>query len=102
MTRLEAEPTAFRWIFHREDANVSIRLLELAHSSDDDSAGSEIWSTRQSVDVVARAVVRCFDGVVTEYGESAYRSKWGGHFPRTELETLRAAWRAYRWGMGIQ
>ncbi|WP_405763979.1 hypothetical protein OG539_01630 [Actinacidiphila glaucinigra] len=94
--QFEAEPTAFRWIFYREDTNVWIRLLELARGSDHDNSGTEIWSTQQNIDVVARAVIRCFDEVVREYGESAYRGKWGEHFPRTELEALRTAWREHR------
>ncbi|MFD5701309.1 hypothetical protein [Streptomyces lasiicapitis] len=94
--QFEAEPTAFRWIFYREGTNVWIRLLELAHGSDHDNTGTEIWSTQQNMDVVARAVIRCFDEVAKEYGESAYRGKWGEHFPRTELEALRTAWREHR------
>lgn len=42
--------------------------------------GTEIWSTQQNIDV----------------GGSAYRGKWGEHFPRTELEALRTAWREHR------
>ncbi|WP_186001461.1 hypothetical protein [Streptomyces sp. IB201691-2A2] len=94
--QFEAEPTAFRWIFYREGTDVWIRLLELARGSDHDNAGTEIWSTQQHIDVVARAVIRCFDEVVSKYGESAYRGKWGEHFPRTELEVLRTAWRDHR------
>ena len=94
--QFESEPTAFRWIFYREGTHVWIRLLELARGSDHDNTGTEIWSTQQNIDVVARAVIRCFDEVVREYGESAYRGKWGEHFPRTELEALRTAWRDHR------
>ncbi|MFD7626340.1 hypothetical protein ACFV7Q_09865 [Streptomyces sp. NPDC059851] len=94
--QFEAEPTAFRWIFYREGTNVWIRLLELANGRDHDNTVTEIWSTQQNIDVVARAVIRCFDEVVREYGESAYRGKWGEHFPRTELEALRTAWREHR------
>lgn len=94
--QFEAEPTAFRWIFYREGTSVSIRLLELAHGDDHDNAGTEIWSTRQDIDVLARAVIRCFDEVVRKYGESAYRGKWREDFPRAELEALRTAWREYR------
>ncbi|QES52043.1 hypothetical protein DEJ50_32870 [Streptomyces venezuelae] len=93
--QFEAEPTAFRWIFCREGIDVWIRVLELAHGSDHDNKGTEIWSAQQNIDVVARAVIRCFDEVVREYGESAYRGKWGEHFPRTELEALRTAWREH-------
>jgi hypothetical protein len=39
-------------------------------------------------------VIRCFDQVAEAYGESAYRGKWGEHFPRAELEALRRLWRA--------
>ncbi|MEV7394311.1 MULTISPECIES: hypothetical protein [unclassified Streptomyces] len=95
-TQFEAEPTAFRWIFYREGTNVWIRLLELAHGSAHDNTGSEIWSTQQDIGDVARAVMRCFDEVLREYGESAYRGKRGEHFPRTELEALRSAWRERR------
>jgi hypothetical protein len=96
--QFEAEPTAFRWIFYHDGTNVWIRLLELADGSDHDNKGTEIWSTQQNIDVVARAVIRCFDEVVSKYGESAYRGKWGEHFPRTELEALRTAWRERRGG----
>lgn len=96
--QFEAEPTAFRWIFYREGTNVWIRLLELTRGTDHDNTGTEIWSTQQDTDVVARAVIRCFDEVVREYGESAYRGKWGEHFPRAELEALRTAWREHRGG----
>ncbi|MGY5014200.1 hypothetical protein ACWCY6_40030 [Streptomyces sp. 900105755] len=94
--QFEAEPTAFRWIFYREGTNVWIRLLQLARGSDHDSTGTEIWSTQQNIDAVARAVIRCFDEVAREYGESAYRGKWGEDFPRTELEALRTAWREHQ------
>ncbi|WP_411123813.1 hypothetical protein [Streptomyces sp. x-19] len=93
--QFEAEPTAFRWIFYREGAAVWIRLLKLAHGSDHDNAGTEIWSTLQSIDVVAQAVIRCFDEVARHQGESGYRGKWGEHFPRAELEALRAARREH-------
>lgn len=43
------------------------------------SCGTEIWSSRQDIDVVARTVIRCFDHVVREYGESTHRSIWGEH-----------------------
>ncbi|WP_255954469.1 hypothetical protein [Streptomyces odontomachi] len=92
--QFEAEPTAYRWIFHRQADTVSIRLLELRHGGLHDARGAEIWSSRLPVDALARAVVRCFDEVARTYGESGYRGKWGEHFPRTELESLRRLWRA--------
>ena len=94
--QFEAEPTAFRWIFHRDGSNVWIRLLELPDGRRHDNAGTEIWSSWQTVDTVARAMTRCFDEVARRYGESGYRSRWNEHFPRSELEALRAAWRAGR------
>ncbi|MEU2298043.1 hypothetical protein ACK389_01260 [Streptomyces antibioticus] len=94
--QFEAEPTAFRWIFYRQGTDVWIRLLELPHGNAHDKTGTEIWSTQQDIDIVARAVIRCFDEVVREHGESAYRGKWGEHFPRAELEALRSAWRDHR------
>lgn len=92
--QLEAEPTAFRWIFYREGTDVWVRLLELPDGHKHDNAGTEIWSSWQTIDTVARAMIRCFDEVAHEHGESGYRGKWHEHFPRAELEALRAAWRA--------
>lgn len=94
--QFEAEPTAFRWIFYREGAAAWLRLLELRHGGDHDTAGTELWSGALSVDGLARAVVRCFDEVAMVYGESGYRGKWGEHFPRGELEALRSLWQAHR------
>ncbi|WP_301549315.1 hypothetical protein [Planomonospora parontospora] len=91
--QFEAEPTAFRWIFYRGDTDVWIRLLRLPDGSKHDKAGTEIWSSWQTVDSVAQAVIRCFDQVAHSYGESTYHAKWGHPFPRRELEALRAAWR---------
>ncbi|MCY0954798.1 hypothetical protein [Streptomyces sp. H27-S2] len=92
----EAEPTVFRWILYRAGTDVWIRVLELADGSEHDNAGTEIWSSQQSIGAVVRAVVRCFDEVARKYGESGYRGKWGEHFPRFELEALRDAWHKSR------
>ena len=94
--QFEAEPVAYRWIFHREGYDVWIRLLELSRGRRPDHAGTEIWSSWQTVDSVARAVIRCFDEVAHTYGESGYRGRWNEQFPRSELEALRTAWRASR------
>lgn len=93
-TQFEAEPTAYRWIFYQQDATVWIRVLELSHGGLHDNAGTELWSSWQPTDLLARSVIRCFDQVAHTYGESAYRGKWGEHFPRSELEALRHLWRA--------
>ncbi len=87
--QFEAERAAYRWIFYREAAELWVRLLQLRHGSDHDHRGAEIWSSQLPLDALARAVVRCFDEVARTYVQSGYRSKWGEHFPRTELETLR-------------
>lgn len=91
--QFEAEPTAFRWIFYREGTDVWIRLLELADCHKHDVSGTEIWSSQQHLDAVARAVIRCFDEAAKEHGVSGYRGKWGEYFPRIELESLRRIWR---------
>ncbi|MFD5113939.1 hypothetical protein ACFWNG_16740 [Streptomyces sp. NPDC058391] len=96
--QFEAEPTAYRWIFYREGNDSWVRVLELRHGSEHDNKGTEIWSAQLPVDTLARTVIRCFDEVARSYGESGYRSKWGEHFPRTELEALRRLWRAHRRG----
>ncbi|MFF2196378.1 hypothetical protein [Streptomyces sp. NPDC058157] len=89
--QFEAEPTAYRWIFYRQAEEVWVRLLELRHGGAHDSKGTEIWSAFLQADELARAVIRCFDEVTRIYGESGYRGKWGEHFPRAELESLRRA-----------
>ncbi|MFH8977957.1 hypothetical protein [Streptomyces sp. NPDC017890] len=94
--QFEAEPTAYRWIFYREAADVWIRLLELRHGSDHDNRGTEIWSSQLPIDALAQAVVRCFDEVARTNGESGYRGKRCEHFPRAELEALRRLWHAHR------
>ncbi|MFD9541119.1 hypothetical protein [Streptomyces sp. NPDC060022] len=90
--QFEAEPTAYRWVFYREGDDVWIRVLELPDGSHHDNRGTEVWSGQTDVDRLARAVIRCFDEVARTYGESAYRGKWGEHFPRAELEALRRLW----------
>jgi hypothetical protein len=90
--QFEAEPTAFRWIFHREGDDVWVQLLELADSGKHDKAGTDLWSSWQTVDSLARAFIRAFDEVAHKYGESGYHGKWGSPFPRLELEALRTAW----------
>jgi len=91
--QFEAEPTAFRWRFRRDGNEACVQVLQLPDGRQHDEAGAEIWSSRQTIDRVARAVVRCFDDVAHRYGESGYLDKWGSPFPRPELDRLRTVWR---------
>lgn len=93
--QFEAEPTAYRWIFYREGDDVWIQLLQLADSGKHDKAGTEIWSSWQTTDTLARAIIRGFDEAAHKYGESGYHGKWRSPFPRIELEALRNAWRSH-------
>lgn len=88
----EAEPTVFRWFFQREGSNVDIRLVKAADRDRPDSEGTVIWSSRQTIDSLAGAVVGGFDNALRVLGEDNYRVQWGRPFPRTELEALRSAW----------
>jgi hypothetical protein len=88
-----AEPTVYRWIFQREGDDVRIRLLQLADGNRHDSADTEIWSSRQTAGILSRAIIEGFDEVVSKYGQSGYRARWGSPFPRAELQALRSAWR---------
>jgi hypothetical protein len=92
--QFEAEPTAFRWRFHRGGDEVWIQLLQLPDGRLNDKAGAEIWSSLQTVDSLTRAVIRCFDEVKHQYSESGYQDTWGSPFPRQELEKLRTIWKA--------
>ncbi|WP_211588738.1 hypothetical protein [Allorhizocola rhizosphaerae] len=96
--QFEAEPTIFRWIFFREGDHVWIQMLQMPDRQRHDKAGIQLWSSWQTVDTLARAIIRGFDTVASERGESRYQDKWGHPFPRTELEKLRAVWRQYQSG----
>lgn len=91
--QFEAEPTAYRWIFYREGDDVWIQLLQLPDKGKHDNAGTEIWSSWQTTDTLARAIMRGFDEAGHMYGESGYHGKWRSPFPRAELEALRNTWR---------
>jgi hypothetical protein len=94
--QFEAEPTAYRWIFHRAGDDVWIQILQLADRGKHDKAGTEIWSSWQTTDTLVTAIIRGFDEVAHKYGDSGYHGKWRSPFPRTELETLRSAWQEHR------
>jgi hypothetical protein len=89
----EAEPTAYRWIFHRRGTDVDIRLLEVPSRRLPDDAGTVVWTSRQTIDTLARSVLRAFDAVKAEHGENGYETTWGRPFPTNELNALRTAWR---------
>jgi hypothetical protein len=91
----EAEPTEYRWIFYRQSEDVWIPLLELPNSGRHDNAGTEIWSSWQTVDTVARTAPSSAASTTSlgPYGESRYHGKWRSPFPRAELEALRRLWR---------
>ncbi|GGW17571.1 hypothetical protein ACIQJ8_33385 [Streptomyces globisporus] len=57
--QFEAEPTAYRWIFYREDEYVWVRVLELRDGSDHDNNGAELWSSQYAIDELVRAAIRC-------------------------------------------
>lgn len=94
----EAEPTAYRWLFHRAGEHVDIRLLEITVRSLPDEVGVVIWASEQTVHTLARTVVRAFDQVTFDHGEEGYHVKWRRPFPHRELEVLRSAWRSWSAG----
>ncbi|MFE0098873.1 hypothetical protein [Streptomyces sp. NPDC059009] len=94
--QFEAEPTAYRWLLSRKGDTVWLRLLEMRRGNDHDAAGSELWSGAVSLDRLARAAVRCFDGIARTHGEDEYRDRWGRDFPRNELEAVRHRWRVWQ------
>jgi hypothetical protein len=91
----EAEPTVYRWIFQRHGTDVDIRLLEVPSARQPDDAGTVIWTCSQTIDALARAVVRAFDAVTAEHGQDGYETTWGRPFPSIELNALRAACRSH-------
>jgi hypothetical protein len=94
VAEFEAEPQEYRWHFIREEDQVAMRILLLPDSGLPDEAGTEIWASRQPLDTLARAVIRCFDDVLHRLGLEEYERQWGYPFPSEDLERLRAAWRA--------
>lgn len=89
----EAEPTVYRWFFHRHDSSVGIRIVQADDSKTAEHAGNLIWHSQQPTPTLARTVLRAFDTLAHEMGEVGYQTQWGHPFPRHELEALRAAWR---------
>jgi len=95
--QFEAEPAAYRWRFQRDDDDrVWVQLLQLPDGRCHDEAGTEIWSSCQTIGALARAIIPPFDEVAHTHGESGYQDKWRSPFPRDELEKLRQAWRQAR------
>jgi hypothetical protein len=94
----EAEPTGYRLVLRRDGEDVWMRVLGLPSCRSNDLAGTELWASRQPVDVLARTVIRCFDDVARTCGEDEYHRQWRRPFPRLELEALRTVWRARRAG----
>ncbi|MEV6875242.1 hypothetical protein [Amycolatopsis sp. NPDC051128] len=88
----EAEPTVYRWFFHRRADTVTVRLVEAAEWKTPEHEGSLLWQSEQPTITLARTVLRAFDTVADDLGEACYQTRWGRPFPRHELEGLRAAW----------
>ncbi|WP_432248987.1 hypothetical protein ACRAR1_16650 [Streptomyces sanyensis] len=98
-----AEPEVYRWFFSRDGPEVDITVVMADGYQAPADSGVVLWSSRQPLDVLCRAVVRAFDGVLHELGEEGYQREWRRSFPRPELEGLRAAWRGLRAGAeGVQ
>ncbi len=89
----EAEPTVYRWFFHRRANTVTIRLVEAAEWKAPGHEGSLLWQSEQPTTTLARTVLRAFDTAADDLGEAGYQTQWGRPFPRHELEGLRAALR---------
>ncbi|MFB9688856.1 hypothetical protein [Amycolatopsis plumensis] len=89
----EAEPTVYRWFFHRRANTIAIRLIEAADRTTPEHEGSLLWQSEQPTTTLARTVLRAFDTVAHDLGDAGYQTLWGCPFPRHELEVLRTAWR---------
>ncbi|MFC9437359.1 hypothetical protein [Nocardia sp. NPDC057030] len=90
-TYFEAEPTTYVWLFDRTGANVDIQLVKLANSDEPDDAGTELWSTTQTLNHLARTVVGAFEVVAQQHGDNGYLKKWCKPFPHAELQALAEA-----------
>jgi hypothetical protein len=69
----EAEPTVYRWFFHRHGNTVAIRLVQAVNSKTPEHAGNLIWHSRQPTTTLARTVIRAFDTVAADLGEANYQ-----------------------------
>lgn len=78
--QFEAEPTAYRWIFYRQDTTVWIRIVELRHGALHDNAGTELWSSWQPVDRLVRGKLPCGAGCTV-------RSTWSPRPTNSEAFT---------------
>lgn len=89
--QFRGEPDVFRWIFHQDRGQVTIRLLWAREETRPDETSTLIWISQQPVDTLARATIRAFDQLKTEHGDHDYLQQWRSPFPHQELEALRAA-----------
>ncbi|MGI5506128.1 hypothetical protein [Lentzea sp. CA-135723] len=85
----EAEPTVYRWHLRRDGGVAYLRITEHPGHR---RPGTEVWSTRQPLDVLARTLVRCFDALAP----AEYEREWRRPFPHHELAGLRTAWREHQ------
>ena len=80
-------------VFLHSGDDVHVQLMQLPESRSADSAGTEIWSSSQTIAALARTIIRAFDDVTRTHSDSSYLDSWRTSFPRTELVNLRRAWR---------
>lgn len=92
---LDAEPTLYLVHFRRDGRQAHISVVEFP-TGDTSKAGTEVWSSTQSLTALGRATVRAFDTLFHEVGDAGYEKGWQRPFPHTELEALRTAWQARR------
>lgn len=97
----QAEPVVYRWAFRRHASDVEVHLLRVPPDGMPDTGSPIIWTSNQTLDALARAVVRAFDDVAYRHGEDGYEKAWGRPFPTTELQALRTAWRRMKAGGNV-
>ena len=90
----DEEPGEFRFIFERNghEMRMSILWFDELWGGQPDEAGTPVFETRQTIDVLARAVHGAAAQVLEDWGQEGYLEKWiEAPFPTDALARLTDA-----------
>lgn len=87
----EDEPGQYRWLFHRRDDLVDIRILRfgVTFSTAQDEDGATVFITMQPLSKFAQKVYSALRRILREVGAEEYERPWGQAFPQAPYDTLR-------------
>ena len=84
------EPGEHRWIIHRTDDDLLIRILwfDDAFKAAPDEKGTELFQLHCRLANFTGEVLACGRSLLAEHTEHGYREEWGSEFPEEEFGRL--------------